>query len=54
MLNKTIKFFLDNKLVAWLFLLVIVGWGLVTAPFDYNINGLPRDPVSVDAIPDIG
>ena len=54
MLNKTIKFFLDNKLVAWLFLFVIVGWGLVTAPFDYNIDGLPRDPVSVDAIPDIG
>jgi len=54
MLNKTIKFFLNNKLVAWLLLFVIVGWGLVTAPFDYNINGLPRDPVSVDAIPDIG
>jgi len=54
MLNKTIKFFLDNKLVAWLLLFVIVGWGLVTAPFDYNIDGLPRDPVSVDAIPDIG
>jgi len=54
MLNKIIKFFLDNKLVAWLFLFVIVGWGLVTAPFDYHIDGLPRDPVSVDAIPDIG
>lgn len=54
MLNKTIKFFLDNKLVTWLFLFVIVGWGLVVAPFDYNIDGLPRDPVSVDAIPDIG
>ncbi len=54
MLNKIIKFFLDNKLVAWLFLFVVIGWGLVTAPFDYNIDGLPRDPVSVDAIPDIG
>ena len=54
MLNKIIKFFLDNKLVTWLFLFVIIGWGLVTAPFDYNIDGLPRDPVSVDAIPDIG
>jgi Cu(I)/Ag(I) efflux system membrane protein CusA/SilA len=54
MLKKIIKFFLDNKLVAWLFLFVIVGWGMVTAPFDYGINGLPRDPVSVDAIPDIG
>jgi len=54
MLNKIIKFFLNNKLFTWLFLLLIVGWGLVTAPFDYKIDGLPRDPVSVDAIPDIG
>jgi len=54
MLNNIIKFFLDNKLVAWLFLLVIVGWGLVTAPFEYDLEALPRDPVSVDAIPDIG
>lgn len=54
MLAKTIKFFLENKLVAWLLLLLFVGWGLVTAPFEYNIAGLPRDPVAVDAIPDIG
>lgn len=54
MLAKTIKFFLENKLVAWLLLLLFVGWGLVTAPFDFNIKNLPRDPVSVDAIPDIG
>ena len=54
MLNKIIKFFLDNKLVAWLMLGVFVIWGLVTAPFNFESDFLPRDPVSVDAIPDIG
>lgn len=54
MLNHIIRFFLEQKLVAFLLLLVFVGWGLVTAPFNFNIEGLPRDAVSVDAIPDIG
>lgn len=54
MLSKIIRYFLENKLVAWLLLLLFVGWGLVTAPFDFGIGGLPRDPVAVDAIPDIG
>jgi len=54
MLNNTIKFFLENKLVAYLLLALFIGWGLVTAPFDFGIRNLPRDPVSVDAIPDIG
>ena len=54
MLNKIIKFFLDNKLVAWLMLVLFVGWGLITAPFEWESEILPRDPVPVDAIPDIG
>lgn len=54
MLNAIIKFFLDNKLVAWLMLGLFVCWGLVTAPFNFDSDILPRDPVSVDAIPDIG
>ena len=48
MLNATIRFFLENKPVAWLLLLLFAGWGLVTAPFDFELNGLPRDPVAVD------
>ena len=31
-----------------------MGWGVVVAPFDFGVNWLPRDSVSVDAIPDIG
>ena len=54
MLNNFIRFFLENKLVAYLLLLLFVGWGLVTAPFDFGVEALPRDPVAVDAIPDIG
>jgi len=54
MINKIVKFFLDNKIVAGLLILIFVGWGIVTAPFDTGVNWLPKDPVSVDAIPDIG
>ena len=54
MLNKLIRFFLDNKLVTVLILLVFIAWGIISAPFNWNINWLPRDPVPVDAIPDIG
>lgn len=54
MLNKFIRFFLENRLVTILLLLIFIGWGVVTAPFDWNTGIFPRDPVPVDAIPDIG
>ena len=54
MLNKIIEFFLKNRLVTMLLLTTFVGWGIVTAPFNWDIDYLPRDPVPVDAIPDIG
>lgn len=54
MLNKIIKYFLENKLVTVLVLLVFVSWGIVTAPFGWQVGVLPSDPVPVDAIPDIG
>lgn len=54
MLSKLIKFFLENKIVTALMLVLFVGWGIVTAPFNWDIDMLPRDPVPVDAIPDIG
>ncbi len=54
MLNKSIKFFIENKLVAILLLLVLLAWGTINAPFQWNIPWLPSDPVAVDAIPDIG
>ncbi len=54
MLNKLIRFFLENRLVTMLLLLIFIGWGIVTAPFDWETGIFPRDPVPVDAIPDIG
>ncbi|NND51468.1 MAG: efflux RND transporter permease subunit, partial [Flavobacteriaceae bacterium] len=54
MLNKSIKFLIENKLVAVLMLLLFIGWGTINAPFNWDIGFLPNDPVAVDAIPDIG
>jgi Cu(I)/Ag(I) efflux system membrane protein CusA/SilA len=54
MLNKAIKFLIENKLVAVLMLTLFVGWGIVNAPFGWDTGFLPSDPVAVDAIPDIG
>ncbi|WP_303918511.1 efflux RND transporter permease subunit [Draconibacterium sediminis] len=54
MLNKIIKFFLENKLVTMLVLILLVSWGIITSPFGWDTNILPKDPVPVDAIPDIG
>ncbi|MHC4424088.1 MAG: efflux RND transporter permease subunit, partial [Planctomycetota bacterium] len=53
-LNKLIRFCLENKLVVGLFVLLVIGWGLMVAPFDWDLWGLPRAAVPVDAIPDIG
>lgn len=54
MLNKIIRFFLENKLVTTLVLILFVSWGIVTSPFGWDTGILPKDPVPVDAIPDIG
>ncbi len=53
MINTLIKFFLENRLLTFLLVLILVSWGLITSPFSWN-TGLPKDPVAVDAIPDIG
>ncbi|MEL7832705.1 efflux RND transporter permease subunit [Fodinibius sp. Rm-B-1B1-1] len=54
MLDKTIRFFLENKLIAVLLLLTMVVWGVAVAPFSWDIDLLPQDPVAVDAIPNLG
>ena len=54
MLNKSIKFLIENKLIAVLMLVLFVGWGTVNAPFNWDTGILPSNPVAVDAIPDIG
>lgn len=54
MLNRSIKFLIENKLVAVLLLIFFVGLGVINAPFNWDIGFLPTHPVAVDAIPDIG
>ena len=53
-INRLIRFCLENKLVVILFTVGLVLWGVTVAPFDWESDVLPRDPVPVDAIPDIG
>ncbi|MHC5210755.1 MAG: efflux RND transporter permease subunit [Planctomycetota bacterium] len=54
MLSALVRFCLEQRLVVVLLLLLIVVWGAMVAPFDWALGSLPRDPVPVDAIPDIG
>ncbi len=53
-LDGPIRFCLQNKLVVLLGIVAAVVWGLSVAPFDWHFKYLPRHPVPVDAIPDIG
>src|SRR5665648_931336 len=53
MFNGLIKYFLNNRLVTFIFLITFVVYGAVTMPFNWNTGILPRDPIPVDAIPDI-
>ena len=54
MTNRLIRFCLENPLVVFLFTVFAIGWGLYHAPFAWNLAGAPRDPVAVDAIPNLG
>jgi Cu(I)/Ag(I) efflux system membrane protein CusA/SilA len=54
LVDGIIRFFLEQKLVVALLVLLITGWGVAVAPFDWEIDWLPRDPVPVDAIPNLG
>ena len=54
LINKLLWFCLTNKLVVGLVVLGVIGWGIMVAPFDWPLEWFPRDPVPVDAIPDIG
>ncbi|MFK7927221.1 MAG: efflux RND transporter permease subunit [Myxococcota bacterium] len=49
-----IGWFIENRLIVFLLILLLIGGGLFVSPFQVNLGSLPRDPVPVDAIPDIG
>ncbi|WP_432734835.1 efflux RND transporter permease subunit [Maridesulfovibrio sp. FT414] len=52
--EKTILFCLEQKLIVAILLLMVIGGGIYCAPFNWNVGGMERSPVPVDAIPDIG
>lgn len=54
MLNKTIRYFLENKLITFILLFAFIFGGIITAPFNWELSMMERNPVPVDAIPDIG
>ncbi len=49
-----IGWFIDNKLIVFLLAAMLLAGGVYVAPFDWKTDPLPRNPVPVDAIPDIG
>lgn len=51
--ERIVGFFLDRKLLVLALVALAVGGGLYVAPFDWDLGGLPRDRVAVDAIPDV-
>ena len=54
MLNRVIKYFLENRIITAFILVAVILGGLATAPFNWHGGLITRDPIAVDAIPDIG
>lgn len=53
LLSYLIKVCLSNKIITLAICFIVLVLGVYFAPFDWN-TGFPRDPIHVDAIPDIG
>ena len=54
MFNRLVKYFLENRLITFILLITFLGLGMVYMPFNWKSEFFPRDPIAVDAIPDIG
>ena len=53
-LDKIIRYCLENKLIVFMLVAGLIFWGILVMPFDINFFNIDRNPVPVDAIPDIG
>lgn len=49
-----IRFSVARPAVVLLLAALAIVWGVLVAPFDWDLGGIPRHPVPADAIPDIG
>lgn len=54
MIDRLVRLCVGNPLVLSIVLGLVMAWGILVAPFNWNLGSLPRSPVHVDAIPDIG
>jgi Cu(I)/Ag(I) efflux system membrane protein CusA/SilA len=54
MFNKLVHYFLYHRLITFIFLITVIVLGITFAPFNWKTGIIPRDPIPVDAIPDIG
>lgn len=54
LIDRALRFCLEQKLVVFLLLALIMLWGYRVMPFRMDEETIARDPVPVDAIPDIG
>lgn len=54
LLERIVRFCLEKKVVVFLTIFLLAGWGILAAPFDWTLGGPLRNPVPVDAIPEIG
>ncbi|MFC1582391.1 efflux RND transporter permease subunit [Planctomycetota bacterium] len=53
-LDRIIWFFLSNKIIVLLLIIFALAGGILVAPFDWDLGDIKRQPIPVDAIPDIG
>ena len=53
-LDYLLRACLHNKAIVLSVAVVIALWGVISSPFDWEVDGIERDPVPVDAIPDVG
>ncbi|EDP70379.1 putative cation efflux system transmembrane protein [Flavobacteriales bacterium ALC-1] len=54
MLNRSVQFLIKNKILAFIVIVLIIVLGTITLPFNLGLDFLPKRPVSVDAIPNMG
>ncbi len=54
LVGRVLGFCIYNKLVVGILAGFLILWGIYTAPFEWELGDFPRNPVAVDAIPDIG
>ena len=53
-LDAVLRACLHNRVIVLSAAIGMALWGIAVSPFDWNIDWLERDPVPVDAIPDLG